>query len=211
MVGTQALEPFFDMIDVSTCDSAGSNLRVERYLSQKYPSIPRLTLRCEIHIASGVQLRAFKTVDHDMSGIINLALALQPAGAAAAFRGCLRHVIKNSIVVYDAASPPLPDSPGVKHRTRIFDLLLGKSPEERRRSIILHSLLKGPISGDTVEYYGPASDVDDFCEKLAANLLPNAIQVFARHRWLNSTEAIRDTTLIFSVCNLGDFTSACYP
>ncbi len=192
------------MVDVATCDSAASNLRVERWFSKRFLRIPRLTLRCEIHAVSGVQTKAFKTVDGDMSGIINLALAMQPSGSAAQLRSIMKSVIKGNLEIFPDAEPPQSDSLEVQHRTEVFDILFGRTPTDLKRKETLHALLNGSIDGDVIAHYGPI-EVDQFCDDVAHILLPCAIQVFARHRWLNSTEAIRETSLLFNCCRLADY------
>lgn len=126
-------------IDVSSCDSASSNLRWEQHRQNTAPDVWRLRLGCEVHQVSNVQVRAYDILPGMISGLIAFALTQQAGGATAKLRHALAQTIAANVVVVDAL-PPAETDPRSQHRDAVLDLCLPDTLAGQRRRYVLQSL-----------------------------------------------------------------------
>jgi hypothetical protein len=188
-------------IDCGVCDRAASNLRTERILAATIGRW-RLTVHCEVHMLSTVQQKTLTLLDHDLSGMISLSLVMQAVGSVEKLRRHLVRVIMGSLNVYPGAHR-YSNEAAVSHRTGLFDVLFDDSASDRQRRIVLEFWLQGDLRSDRLEYYGPVPDRKAMAEAVALAILPGPIPVFQRHRWLNSTESIRQIARLMNIHNFG--------
>ena len=142
-----SLQELFDLnFESATCDSADSNLKCERSLSQDRANFLRLLCRCQVHILSGIQGRIYAPCASTISGIIALALTLKPAGAVLRLRQALQRVITSSVNIVRASPPGAGDQRRV-HRDHLLDLCLSDSARNLQRRCMLSKLLTGSNTG----------------------------------------------------------------
>jgi hypothetical protein len=186
-----------------TCDGAESNLKCERSLYHSRTWATRLVTRCVIHLLSNVQGRVYLPVAPMISGTIALGLTLRNAGATASFRKKLQEIIRSSVLVVNS-DPPGVDDPRTVRKCRLFDVCFGPTSYDERRRARLDRLLTSDIRSDEIEFHTrvPNPDLDKFSKELATALLPQAIEVFPRHRWLTKLTSLHNTLLLVGVHNL---------
>ena len=94
------------------------------------------------------------------------------------------------------------DAEPMQHRKKLFDVLFSDCVQDQRRRLVLEFWLNGDLRSECVEHYGPC-DADQFLDAVVAAMVPAPIALFCRHRWLNSSETMRQVALLFSVHNSG--------
>ena len=175
-------------IDATTSDKGSANLKAENTLHGDRPANLRLKFACSAHRCSTAQGRAY-SVDPDMiSGVIALALALQPAGKTSELRAALAASICQSVVVCHG-SPP--QDGRAEYRDAVLDAIFThKSAANFQRKTKLRLLLTGWLHEHRIEWYVNESqpDIGQYASLLADALLPSKIPVFKRHRWVNSQQ-----------------------
>jgi hypothetical protein len=91
-------------------DSDSSVLRAERALAMKDPDRAILHGFCRLHRISAIASNGVdKSMKLEVTGIINIALALQSSGAMRCFRRCLRDVLRRKLVVRRGSPGPAAD------------------------------------------------------------------------------------------------------
>ena len=131
-------------LNISTCDSASSNLKYEAALASE--QLHRLRLPCEVHLLSRVASRTYAAVAADISGMIAMCLASRDGGAMRKLREALATVIADSTVV-SASTPPGPSHPHALQRDRLLDLCLSSSTaSDAARKVKLQAMLTGDTS-----------------------------------------------------------------
>ena len=92
---------------------------------------------------------------------------------------------------------PLPDThEAVKHRRVLLQMCLGnRSPVEAGRLEKLDFWANGDPRSDVVEHFGSSSE-DTIITEIIQALLPRALPVFPRHRWLTSADAMKEAALL---------------
>ena len=138
-----------------------------------------------------------------MSGMIALSLATQQAGSTERLREAIRAVLKSRLVTYEGAQPLSDWHPTVVHRRRLLDVCFDSTPTSRTRRDILDKYLNGDIRSYDVEHYGNVN-ADELLNAVSEAILPGALPLFARHRWLTSSEVIRESLLLFCIHHIGE-------
>jgi hypothetical protein len=91
------------------------------------------------------------------------------------------------------SDPPGLDDPRVIFRNKLFDTCFAEDNcyDQRRRSR-LASLLTGDLTSDTIEWYTRQERPNQaqYAAELAKALLPEAIAIFPRHRWLDKLGSV---------------------
>ena len=191
------------VFDCSTCDRAGSNLRAEAALQFfDTPGHARLRLSCHVHQLSTVQGRAFDIVPDAISGCIAVALTMKRGSAVEDCRQALVAVLLESVQVVEGGAPYLVGSPQHIYRKAVFDLLLDVSVSGRKRRCTLEACLNGDLSDETILWFAPAGkgDPQKWARDTACALLPSAIKLFPRNRWVLSMGCVAELALL-SVCH----------
>jgi hypothetical protein len=106
--------------------------------------------------------------------------------------------VKSNLVIYEGALALPDDCEAVLHRRRLLDLLFGHSLDLSYRKRILDACCNGDIRSTRIEHYGNANP-DKLARAIVFALLPCSLRVFPRHRWLSSTESLREGCLLFNV------------
>lgn len=149
----------------------------------------------KIHCLSTVQGRSLAVLDAEVSGVIATAIAMQAAGAVVRFRDALAETVEKFIAVFPGSPPPSPLHPDVQTKLRLWDLLLPESvPKAAERRETLSFLLNGTI-WQRLEHFGPVSP-KEIATQVARALLPSAVPVFPRHRWVTSRQTFSEVALL---------------
>jgi hypothetical protein len=189
---------FHTCVDISTCDRASANLKAEREYVSRRPWCPRLTIPCEIHILSTVQCKALNTnFSQDVTGMVAAALAMQLAGSSKRFREIMTDLIARRIDIFRGAGPEPPSSPAGIRRRAFLDFIFGDEICYAERKLVL-STYCGDIDSKEIRVYG-ACDRQEVARAISQALLPRALPVFPRHRWLSSAECILELALLHNI------------
>ena len=194
-------------IDATTCDRAGSNLRCEEGLySQRRLDRLRFNLPCAIHCCSVAQGRSYAPVGKDISGAIAMALAMKPGGAVGAFRAAVQQVLEDRVRFHDIQPPP-PGAACSLHREAVLKIAFSSAAptaHEQNRMELLRLCLNGDWRLDAVDVCWPGLPPDKaaWATVVAVTLVPEAIALFPRNRWLQSAQSIMHVMLLANVHNI---------
>eukprot|EP00974_Lingulodinium_polyedra_P042809 4110423-Lingulodinium_polyedra.AAC.1 len=89
------------------------------------------------------------------------------------------------------------------YKEAVLDLCLPVQMKAlRRQRARLTLLLTGDLRSNDIDYFSEeeAPDLDKYSKDLVAALLPHAVKVFARHRWLTSLASLQ-ATLLIALCH----------
>lgn len=195
------LESFKLRCRTANCDSAESNMKYQRFEACQDLRALCFTIRCRVHILSTIQGKAYLPCGWAISGLIALALAMQPSGAVFKLRRILEQHLRDNVVVF-ASEPPGPTDPRTVRRDALLQVCLGGpgsgKPREQKRRLVLETLCNGDWSAKAVQYYTlePAPDLEAWSQRVARALLPEALALFPRHRWLNTLRPLLDSALL---------------
>lgn len=106
--------------------------------------------------------------------------------------------MKANLVLYPNALALPDDCEAVLHRRRLLDIVFGHGLDLSHRKRMLDACCNGDIRSTQIEHYGNASP-DKLARAIVFSLLPCSLRVFPRHRWLSSTESLREGSLLFNV------------
>ena len=129
-------------IDVSTCDSASSNLRFEQSRRNRFPDLKRLRLACEVHVLSNVQGRVYGIVHFLVQGLLAFALSQQTGGSVAKLRDALARYLSANVIIVRASPPDAADW-RTRHRNALLDRLLPDTLAGQKRKLSLQTLING--------------------------------------------------------------------
>jgi hypothetical protein len=190
----------------SVCDSGSNNLKYEAHMAMKSPW-PRIRLPCDVHHLSTVCGRSYRAVSADLSGVIAVCLACRVGKATTYLRQALAEVIADRAYVVANSPPPEPHAA----TAALVDQCVGSDTTvEVSRRISLKHLLRGDIRSKPIPVYvdGPVAAESEkgmivrFSKDLARHLLPRAIEMFPRHRWMTSIVSLKQIGLLASVHDL---------
>ena len=185
-------------VNAATADKAASNLRLllaHRFLN---PHAASFTTFCRIHCLATMVGRSTKLtqMELDVSGIVRSPLSLRGSGSA---RDLREHMARTLMVrLGEKDLPPLPSHhPDTMFRDKLLSMLLpGPAPVELKRRQILEKYTS-TITAASIAYHGRLQDKDEVVRLMAHAILPSAIPVFQRGRWLKNTAPWREVTLFF--------------
>jgi hypothetical protein len=197
--GWDSLREFFTaVVEASSCDRAACNLRAEAHFAASRPTSPHLLLPCEVHMLSTIQQKAVETgFDADISGMIAAALSMQIAGSSDQLRKCMEKVILSNLDIFEGAAQLPDDDPSTLYRRRLLDETLGNDLANMQRKKVLDACCNGDVREESIAHFGNMSGTD-IAKAVAAALLPRALPIFPRHRWLSSAECIAEASLLFN-------------
>jgi hypothetical protein len=195
---------FTRCVDLTINDSAKSNVRAENGLVNEKEKRSRLRFGCQIHHVSIVQGKTYGMICPTVSGMIAFSLAQMPAGSVCKLRDVIALVICESTICADGL-PPAADDQCMVRRNALLDLCLGASTTDLKRRSELERLIASDISEDTIYVYPgheAAFDKMEYAEKLANAVLPKAVPLMQRRRWMSSTVPISECALLACAFNL---------
>jgi hypothetical protein len=187
-------------INTTCADRAASNKRLEAIMHSREESDSklRLSIDCELHKAFLAQSQQFALVKADISGTINLAIALRGSGAMEVFRNTVVAFMKRRLKVYRGAFPSGPGTEAHRYREAIFSLFASSGPESTvlaaKRAALLREFANGDlrVRGEVQHLCPPghckseADTVAVFTTYITECLFPAALPLWPRHRWLGS-------------------------
>ena len=188
---------------ISCCDRAGSNGVAEDQVYAATADVARLRMPCYARIAATSQGRGFSAVAEMFTGIIAGSLTMAKAGEADDFGECIQQALLDGLDlggVLDAQ--PLPaDSPAVRYLDDLLRLTLPGTDSGFARAQALRDLLTSDVREVSIWLRVPGGVLDrkSWAKQVAENLLPTAIAVFPRHRWVNSADAVGAYALLGGV------------
>ena len=205
---------FKNVVDMTTMDRAGSNLRWDRFLSRVDTMSRRLTITCFQHRTAGCMTRVFDLVKSLLTCLIRLSLGLRPAGALAKLREVLQVYITDRLRVYRGRMPPGPETPAGRHRDAVLRLFLSRPPTHIAKQLILiwRTLASGGCSvHGIVEHYCPpgccASEEETLFKFITfwiPAVLRKGLKLFARNRWTGSDQTLSTGGLLCANSMLQD-------
>ncbi|CAE7204848.1 unnamed protein product [Symbiodinium sp. CCMP2592] len=143
-------------VKATTTDRYSANYRTEEGLRAHFGSFQFVHLLCDCHRCSSAIGNSLKSVQSDMSGAINTALALSDLGSVKVLRDMLTAIFFEELTIHHESPPPC------EYRAEVFRLFLpvdGGVPLSvqkinRRRRFILQAMLNGPIDAvDRLDHY----------------------------------------------------------
>lgn len=206
---TDLLRRFPRVSHVACADRAASNLKAMRCLdSTKDPGEMRLFLACGVHKAYSAH-KALQEVDPGLvSGMLNVALSMRPAGTLSSMRRALALLFRARVRVLRNIAPPGPGSPQARYRAAVLGRCLGADEgiKGSQRKLALTSMLNGHWEQHRIEHYCSGDDCcvseDDSMEKMTSivvqSLLPFAAPDFPRSRWTRANRAVNWFALLSS-------------
>eukprot|EP00438_Fugacium_kawagutii_P012510 Skav212718 [mRNA] locus=scaffold113:593428:599229:+ [translate_table: standard] len=185
-------------------DAYSANFVAERLLTEQMHSwTPSHTL-CDIHKLYTATKTAMSTVDWDISGLLNLSLALSGAGTVSSLRKILARLFgKHLVIVYE--HPPERAKQYLQALLDTFVPISGvddaRKKQNAKRRYILSYFLNGRFMdcGDTfrAEHYcpfacckTPGTTLHHFSQSVTWALIPCALHKFPRSRWTNYDRSI---------------------
>ena len=121
-------------------------------------------------------------------------MAVQPAGAAAEFRRCIAETIFERVDINELLRVPGPHHLAVVQLDHILDRLLGDSPSDTKRKMIL----KFHFNAGVLKRAGPV-DRRMLADVCAEAIFPCPYPVWKRARWMKTSRPIREITLLFTM------------
>ena len=192
-------------IRIPTMDRYSANFRAERHL-RSWSSGISVPFVCDVHKESSCVKRGLYTVAEDtMSGLVNLALALEAAGALNGLRKVLQNIFEESLVI--AYTPPGDEqSPEFKHRLGVYDLFLPlTSAKNKKRRFVLQTLANSDLQiSDIVHHcvFGCCEDAEStrkhFVQEVTEALLPCKLKVLNRKSWTGADTTVQWAGLLHS-------------
>ena len=189
--------------DTSCADRAASNLSAEESLD-KESELHRLALSCRIHKISRSAGLALNCQPIILSGVIAVGLTFRASQALATCRACLEEVIMESLEVLPGSKPHTPN-PASKYKDKVLDLcFVKKTFASCWQRVRLDALLQSDIRQNRILVYNNSRpfNVKAYVKDLAKALLPKALPIIQRGRWLNNEDAFAGLLLLSKVHNL---------
>lgn len=130
-------------------DSYSANFVAERLLKQDMPSWISADTVCDVHRFYTATKTAMSTVDYDISGLLNLSLALSGAGTVSTLRKILARIFGRRLtIIYEQAPTETMGSPAQMYQQELFDTFLPttgvdsarRTLNEKRRFVLSYYL-----------------------------------------------------------------------
>jgi hypothetical protein len=163
---------------------------------------------CQIYLFGILEIEIFRLestryVYHVsyLQGCIALADAVSPAGSATAFRECIASYVEiRTEFIEDGLAYPA-DHPDILHRDAVLERLLGASPSDVKRKMIL----KFHFNAGFLKHSGPVLCKRSFAVVCAQAIFPAPYSLWKRSRWVKTTRPIREICLLFAIGSLGPY------
>ena len=201
-----------------TCsDSYSANFVAERGLTHETPEWVGLHGLCDVHKLYTSTKNGMATVEYDISGLLNLALALSEAGAVGKLRQLLSRILGNELQIsYSKPPANIPNSLAQVYRTELFELFLpltgvdsARIKLNRKRRYILEYFLNGELYTMNICHFCEWSccPTPEHTWKMLGTyvswaLIPCNLHKFPRSRWTNWDRSLDWAGLLAGVHSL---------
>eukprot|EP00971_Amphidinium_carterae_P082016 1622490-Amphidinium_carterae.5 len=204
---TRASERFQHRLRSTCVDKAKTNPLAEHNVpAARQTSFEEVLLPCDTHcIATSFKRTLEDLMPDDVSGLINLAVAVQESGKFAVFRSSLIHVIRQKKILVVAGTL---SNDAKAYKSRLLETCIGRG----NRALAKACLLELCCSGDwrnrncievLVQLGHPIPNLELTRKEIEIGLLDvllsSAPRVFPRSRWTGSEEAITAVLLLYGV------------
>ena len=215
LVGFASCEDFKFLLRHSCTDSYRANFVAERLLSQDMPGWVSLHSVCDIHRVYTCTKTSMATVDFDVSGLLNTALALNDAGVVSKLHQILAKIFGQRLkIVYE--TPPEQGSLAHTYRRDVLDMFLpvdsvdsARARTNKRRRHILEYFLNGHWYQDEIIHWcswGCCESHIETLERMTSYvtwaLIPTKCHKFPRARWTEWDKSIDWAGLLAACHNL---------
>lgn len=182
--------------------------RAERAMAQRGPQ--RLVNHgvCRVHKISSLATRGIDAlVSDDVSSLIRIALALQPAPAMKLFRRCLRETLAQRLVILRGA----PSVAAEQHRLAVLDafcpIVQGDRSSIVRRTIVQCWANGNYMNKERFEVYlnGPyerSEVLHSLCTDFVHAVAGRPPGVYPRHRWTGASRTLQRIGLLLNMHGL---------
>jgi hypothetical protein len=203
-------------VQFSCTDRYGANTNAEAGLQAAHPGFIKVHLPCDIHKAASSQTAQMDLAGRHISGVIAVGLVMRDGGATMRLREILFDILEEKLII--CIGPP-PRGYIKEHRLAIYELFLGSTltrsedkPSQlrlraRQRAVLNHFLVGDLEDGDSVPFWtltetSKEDVLQQFKQHVIPALLPHAIPIFPRSRWLGGECAIDSIGLLSAHHNL---------
>ena len=186
-------------VNCCTCDKAASNGRFLRARAALDAGALHLGTFCRIHCLCTTTSRCMKlhTVEADVSGVVRLGLAVRAVGTTKEIRSTLISILMSRHQIKEHEPPLTYDDDRAIFRRRVLQVLLaGPAMSDIRRRHVL-DLHVSTITLTETAYHGHVTDKQAFVTAMAEAILPSAIAVLQRGRWMRNVTPWREAALFF--------------
>lgn len=186
-------------------DSYAANFSAERKLSEDMWSWVSANTVCDIHRLYTATKTSMSMVEYDVSGLLNLSLTMNEAGAVARLHQILASIFAKRLIIY-FEKPPVENVGSIEatYRDELFELFLpivgvdsARARMNRKRRYILKYFLNGCLFSKEVAHYCPWSCCRNYTQTLKYfishvcwALIPFKCHKFPRSRWTNWDKSI---------------------
>ena len=186
------------LVRMPIVDRFSSNFKTEKHMKCRQPELISALFSCDVHKISGSIKRGLGLSDDTLSGLVNVALALEATGnSLERMRSILQDIFENELTIaFD--NPPGEDSEEFLHRQAIYDLFLPfRGPKSKKRRFVLQCFCNGNLEESEVVHFCPFGCcrtpelcVQSFKEMVAWALLPSKMPVLNRKSWTGTDVAL---------------------
>ena len=188
-------------------DAYSANFVAERLLTEEMPTWTPAHTLCDIHKLYTATKTSMATVDWDVSGLLNLSLALSGAGSISTLRKILAKLFGEKLEIVFEDPPTNPHAN--MYREALLDTFVpvkhvdaGRRKLNAKRRYILRYFLNGNLSiGNetrlSLDHYcpfgccaSPSLTMSHFTKWVTWALIPGAMHKFPRSRWTNYDRSI---------------------
>ena len=199
------LATFAVVVDVTSADRAAENNSAEGGISaEKGERVWRWRNSCCAHGIHTAMGRGLDVVPGSVSGLVAFALAQRPGGAVAKLRQALGETLEASLDEIICGPGPPPGDPAMVRRDALLEQCLPDTPRGRQRKHALRALITSDTAFSRCTFYttGPPPSKAAWARAVARNLLPSAVPVLQRARWLLNEESFAAAALLHNTFNV---------
>lgn len=190
-------------------DRFSANMKAENFMACRHGNVVTTPFTCDVHKASSSIKSALSLTDDTLSGIVNLALALEGSGSLDQLRKITQQIFAEELQV--VFSQPLgPGTEEFAHRQAVLDAFLpldgdGPNLQTRRRRFVLQSLGNSNIAHHEIIHHcsfsccrSPEETLPNFQKWMTWALLPAKLGTFNRKSWTGADVAVHWRGLLHS-------------
>lgn len=203
-------EDFKFCIRHSCSDAYSANFVAERMLTREMPSWVSAHTLCDVHKLYTATKTSMATVDWDVSGLLNLSLALSGAGSISTLRQILARLFgEKLVIIYQDAPANRRDSDAHRYRQALLDTFVPitgvdrkRKSLNRKRRFIIEYFVNGELSVGMetnlkLQHFcefgcctSPSQTLKHFTKWVTWAMLPGAMHKFPRSRWTGYDRSI---------------------
>ena len=196
--GLRAFEDQFpNLVRTAIIDRFSANFKAERHLRSNHPheGFVSSIFACDVHRESSAIKQGLWLTNNTMSGLVNLALALEGSGMLSRMRTILQSIFKEELAVVHQ----FPPDGCFDHRKQVLDLFLpAKGPKSLKRRFVLQSLCNGDLTSSDITHYcsfsccsSPEHTLHYFQTWVVWALLPAQLPVLNRKSWTGADKSLQ--------------------